>query len=524
MKIDWKILKANADTERAQLNRILEDIKASIKNEAQATLQAANIQATLLSGEGISGMASAWRETFAKVTQLEGGVNALSQDVTALEVKVYDPATGLDATASAVQAMSVEVDTLSGLVMSSYTLALDVNGYIVGWKFTNDGTTGIVDFRADRFRISAPGSIKSVEFADGLLKSVNATHNLYMGAGFGVGDSMVMWYGTTALPSAASSSNGLFWIKNDGTAYFGGGLSNTVVANLPVVSANTSVTQSITQGVGPGGAWAQATMTINVNGKISGYKLTSTSTQSSFDIEADRFSVSSSSGQGLTWENGVLVVRANGVMTAMGGPFGVNNEFIRWFGPDVALSACARENAMSFETKDGIPYFGGILTKEGQSRTNSSSSFGNGTLVCPSHPSNGGRKKINVTVSRSNYGFLEGNVPSGAGKGSAYAVAFTLQRKIGTGSWATVYTHNSNSTVNGTSEYMPEFGSTLFNLSGSGGFTFEDTDSSVATVQYQVLYTVSGGPDALSSNDAGTPVNRPATQSNKITVVEDAPF
>jgi predicted phage tail protein len=49
---------------------------------------------------------------------------------------------------------------------ASYTMTLDVNGYITGWNFLNDGSTGTFTIRADKFSIVSPtGSGERTEYS-----------------------------------------------------------------------------------------------------------------------------------------------------------------------------------------------------------------------------------------------------------------------------------------------------------------------------------------------------------------------
>lgn len=50
---------------------------------------------------------------------------------------------------------------------AAYTLRLDVNGYVTGWNFTNNGTQGNFDIVADNFRIVAPGGGARTEYSAG---------------------------------------------------------------------------------------------------------------------------------------------------------------------------------------------------------------------------------------------------------------------------------------------------------------------------------------------------------------------
>ncbi|MGV8863287.1 MAG: hypothetical protein ACOH2T_19235 [Pseudomonas sp.] len=285
-----------------------------------------------------------------------------------------------------------------------------------------------------------------------------------------------------------------------------------------------SITQSLIASAGPGGSYAQATVMTDVNGRLAGTRLTNNGVETAFDILSDRFSVSNASGQGLTWENGVMVMRANGYMTATGGPFGVNNEFIRWFGPDVSLASCGRNNAYSFETKDGLPYFGGVLTKSAIITTGSSSIYGNTTAQATPFTTAGKVRKITVTCSRSSVnGWIAGN--NNGGVGNPFTVTITLQRKLGAGAWTTINTKSETAYVAGIVAYEPEMNVTRVSVSASVGLQYDDTNTTTGTVQYQAIVAITAGTlPTVSLSQSGTPANQPPTQSTVIRTSEEGAF
>jgi len=73
------------------------------------------------------------------------------------------------ATASSVQSLTTSVNSLTGKVNASFTLQLNANGYVTGWKFNNDGTTGTFDVVADRFSIITPDGRKALQYVNGQL-------------------------------------------------------------------------------------------------------------------------------------------------------------------------------------------------------------------------------------------------------------------------------------------------------------------------------------------------------------------
>jgi len=237
--IEWKVLKSNDDAERAQLNKILADIREKLYSSTgfSSGMTGANQTVTASINDQLNAMAEAWRNTTARINVMGDEVQVIGEDVLYLNSTVFDPETGLEATASALEVVRTEVDTLNDTVLAMYSLELDANGYIVGWKFTNDGSTGIADFRADRFRITAPGSMNSFEVRDGLIDSSSSTHSLYQGVNFGANSDLIMWYGPTpaSQEDGATRANGLFSIGSNGLPHFGGTLEDERVAELPTI-------------------------------------------------------------------------------------------------------------------------------------------------------------------------------------------------------------------------------------------------------------------------------------------------
>ncbi|WP_249554292.1 DUF1983 domain-containing protein [Shewanella sp. 8A] len=62
-------------------------------------------------------------------------------------------------------------------------------------------------------------------------------------------------------------------------------------------------------------------------------------------------------------QNKTLIQREGGFLSVYGAGFGVNNEFIDWYGPDVGdISNCSKSNAITYRTNNGDAYFGGTLS------------------------------------------------------------------------------------------------------------------------------------------------------------------
>src|SRR3546814_13233791 len=54
-------------------------------------------------------------------------------------------------------------------------------------------------------------------------------------------------------------------------------------------------------------------------------------------------------------------------MTVQGKGFGTSNQFVKWYGPKMALNLCSEANAISYEKTNGVASFAGELNVGGSS-------------------------------------------------------------------------------------------------------------------------------------------------------------
>ncbi len=167
--------------------------------------------------------------------------------------------------AQATTILTASVNSVTGAFNASYSMALDVNGYVTGWKFNNNGTTGDLTIVADRFRIVTPGFAPRTPFAVAA-NGVYINTDLFMGAGriisvsaggaymkaqgtgFGSSNQFVEWYGPyNANLNTCTESNAVYYLKTNGSAYFGGTLSAGVLKNA-VQSSTISATATVETG------------------------------------------------------------------------------------------------------------------------------------------------------------------------------------------------------------------------------------------------------------------------------------
>lgn len=87
-----------------------------------------------------------------------------------------------------------------------------------------------------------------IDVGTGMLKFTIGGNALYIGRGFGTGSQFIMWFGPSALaPAAATEAAATFFLKIDGSAYFGGSLTAGTLTNR-VTSSSLSTTASTTTG------------------------------------------------------------------------------------------------------------------------------------------------------------------------------------------------------------------------------------------------------------------------------------
>jgi hypothetical protein len=90
----------------------------------------------------------------------------------ALAAQLSTVSTTVDGHTASVTTLETSVDGL----MAKYSLALDVNGYVVGWIFNNNGTTGDLTIVTDVLRIVDPGSGTAQQvflYSGGIFKMTN---------------------------------------------------------------------------------------------------------------------------------------------------------------------------------------------------------------------------------------------------------------------------------------------------------------------------------------------------------------
>lgn len=74
---------------------------------------------------------------------------------------------GMTGTATITQLAMTTASSALGKANATIGVTVDVNGYVTGYKLTNDGSTGIFSIVADKFQIVSPGGGARTEFSNG---------------------------------------------------------------------------------------------------------------------------------------------------------------------------------------------------------------------------------------------------------------------------------------------------------------------------------------------------------------------
>ena len=189
---------------------------------------------------------------------------------------------------------------------------------------------------------------------------------------------------------------------------------------------------------------ASYVLAMNAGGKFSGVKYLNDGTVSNATFLFDNFDFETADGR-FRISDGRTITRSNGFMRVEGKPFGQNNEMVVWYGPEQSnLANCRRNNAISFETNNGLHYsigamFSGTISAGGYTTAIAATRYSTGAFG-----TNGGPIVVNAsfTHSRQQLGgkqqspnWQKNTISAGSGTTSA---TIELWRRIGTGSWQLV--------------------------------------------------------------------------------------
>lgn len=201
-----------------------------------------------------------------RVTSTENTNTAQANSITSLNSTVYDATSGVAASATAVSSLNTRANTTDGKIgtlEASWTVALDVNGYVSGVRSVNTGSSATFTVLADKFQIVTPGQTPKVPFAvasgnvyintdlhmgAGRIVSQNGAYMKVQGTGFGTTNQFLEWYGPTRAINLCDEAGAIQYLKVNGSAYFGGTLSAGLLKNA-VTSSTVSNTATVETGI-----------------------------------------------------------------------------------------------------------------------------------------------------------------------------------------------------------------------------------------------------------------------------------
>lgn len=257
-------------------------------------------------------------------------------------------------------------------------------------------------------------------------------------------------------------------------------------------------------------ASAAHTITLDVNGNVSGTINENDGKRSSFSILATVFRVISSAASGLEWQNGYLRAYSAGIQLVLGINFGAASNLCFWYGPNVGANNCSKSNGTIWFDNIGGAYFGGSLSagiKKNAVQTTTTVTVGT-ELVNGPFDTNGTVRQVTISFARSTVrisnAFSSDGFVAGAGSNTATVQVY---RKIGNAAeilWQTLAVGGGVDIFNNVDAQDRA------NSYWSGSMTVNDTSPSASTVTYRAVIT------AFTSQD----VTHPGT-INSITTTQN---
>lgn len=260
------------------------------------------------------------------------------------------------------------------------------------------------------------------------------------------------------------------------------GLANQISVLSTTVNGNTASVSTLQSSVN--GLQAKYGVSLDVNGYVTGFVQNNNGSSGDFTILADRFAIvtpgsaptvpfevsggvvrikdafignlsvnkltAGSLGvpvtQNADWTVGTgRIIWDNGsYMKVSGVGFGTSNQFIEWFGPKMAISACSESNAISYLKTNGSAYFGGSLSSGSLINRGQTTIIGTSAeITVGPFGTNGGTKSVIVSFSyRRTYRCNAGTGAIGSG-GSTTVV---IEKDTGSG-WTQIGSFTANTTT-----------------------------------------------------------------------------
>ena len=264
---------------------------------------------------------------------------------------------------------------------------------------------------------------------------------------------------------------------------------------------------------------AKYTLAVNAGGDVAGMQLMAGGGTSAIRFLSETVGFYSSDGA-FEIANGRTITRSNGYMRVEGRPFGQNNEMVVWYGPEQAnLADCRRNNAISFETNNGLHYsigamFSGTITAGGQTLAVAATTYSTGSFG-----TNGNPIAVNASFSHSRRqmgGMTSSGVKNSMSAGSGTTGAtLELWRSIGGGAMEMVGSTYITGVMTIHNDFDPDIESyTDWSITGSVSYT--DNYGGTANRVYEARMKNFTLQNVVISGSSPTP---PPTNSRRLGVL-----
>lgn len=242
---------------------------------------------------------------------------------------------------------------------------------------------------------------------------------------------------------------------------------------------------------------------VDVNGRVGGFVLNGTSDDIDAIFVVDNFKVVDpdtgtafldADADGLRLQNGKIIMNNGTNMLVMGAGFGVDSQFVMWFGPSQPIEGCNEADALFFLDVTGDGEYGLRLGSNFYKNSGTGTSLAsNAQIIVGPFVTDGGSKQVSIgyTYFR-NVLITDAFVYTGA-----VQAVLRVERSVNGGTWATVGDYTFNGTATGFDGFGPsEPGSATIQINQAASFT--DTTSGTGTFSYRATI-ISRSVDGLTS-------------------------
>lgn len=292
-------------------------------------------------------------------------------------------------------------------------------------------------------------------------------------------------------------------ISNEATVRAGadGALAGQITTLNTTVGAQSATL--ITFGESIDGLKARWGAKVDTDGRVGGFVLNGTADEVSATFVADTFEVVDpdtglvylgADEDGLRLQNGKVVMDNGDNMLVMGAGFGVDSQFVMWFGPSQAIHLCNEADALFFLDVTGDGEYGLRLGSNFYKNSGTGTSLApNAQITVGPFVTDGGPKQVSIGF---NYLQTVRITNAFAYSGIVQAVV-RVERSVAGGAWATVGDYTFNGTATGSDGFgEAEPGSAVIQINQSASFT--DTTAGTGTFAYRATI-ISRSVDGLTS-------------------------